>query len=335
MRSGSAIISIVAILPPVIVKANTTRDWPPCAHTAPAAPSMSAGRAAAARPENVPATARAPTTSLSAPICAAAASARSTMSGSSIASRASKSPSREAARKAATTSRCRETSGRIGSPGPACWIRRRARLASCRVAVGESSTIGAISSNGTANMSCSTNASRSAGVSVSSTTSKARPTESASTASCSGSVPGTSPATGWPAGGVSTAPVMDEPYYVGFKVNGQDIGLDPHGHNSGAVGYFHVGDIRGTLQALLEAGAEVDSDLKDVGGRRLIASVKDADGNLIGLLQDALRVGRAREQGGPGYPRPRWASPWAWSRRLGAIIPNGPCCVPRRIDEPH
>ena len=71
---------------------------------------------------------------------------------------------------------------------------------------------------------------------------------------------------------------------------GQDIGLDPHGHKSGAVGYYHVGyhvgDIKGTLQALLEAGVEVDQDLKDVGGGRLIASVKDAVGNLIGLLQD-------------------------------------------------
>ncbi|MGH3185464.1 MAG: VOC family protein [Streptosporangiaceae bacterium] len=86
---------------------------------------------------------------------------------------------------------------------------------------------------------------------------------------------------------LGAGPVMDTPYYVGFKVNGQDIGLDPHGHKSGAVGYFQVGDIKGALQALLEAGAEVDQDLKDVGGGRLIASVKDADGNLIGLLQDA------------------------------------------------
>jgi hypothetical protein len=38
-------------------------------------------------------------------------------------------------------------------------------------------------------MSCSTNASRSAGARVSRTTSSARPTESASSASCSGSVP--------------------------------------------------------------------------------------------------------------------------------------------------
>ncbi len=86
---------------------------------------------------------------------------------------------------------------------------------------------------------------------------------------------------------LGVAPVMDEPYYVGFNVNGQDIGLDPHGHKSGAVVYYHVGDIKGTLQALLEAGAEVDQDVKDVGGGRLIASVKDADGNLIGVLQDS------------------------------------------------
>jgi len=85
---------------------------------------------------------------------------------------------------------------------------------------------------------------------------------------------------------LGVAPVMDEPYYVGFNVNGQDIGLDPRGHKSGAVVYYHVADIKGTLQALLEAGAEVDQDVKDVGGERLIASVKDADGNLIGILQD-------------------------------------------------
>jgi hypothetical protein len=49
--------------------------------------------------------------------------------------------------------------------------------------------MGAISSKGTANRSWSTNASRSAGVRVSRTTSRASPTESASSARCSGSSP--------------------------------------------------------------------------------------------------------------------------------------------------
>ena len=83
-------------------------------------------------------------------------------------------------------------------------------------------------------------------------------------------------------------PYMDEAYYVGFRVGDQEIGLDPYGHNkgmTGPVGYFHVSDIKNSLQALLESGAQVQQGVKDVGGGKLIASVKDADNNIIGLLQ--------------------------------------------------
>jgi predicted enzyme related to lactoylglutathione lyase len=86
---------------------------------------------------------------------------------------------------------------------------------------------------------------------------------------------------------LGTAPVMDEPYYAQFQAGDQAIGLDPNGHRSGAVGYFHVGDIKAIVQALVQVGAEVDQDVKDVGGGKLVAAVKDADGNLIGLLQDS------------------------------------------------
>jgi len=79
--------------------------------------------------------------------------------------------------------------------------------------------------------------------------------------------------------------MMDEPYYVGYKVAGQDIGLDPSGHKKGLSGptaYWHIDDLHGKLAALLEAGATLVSDVQDVGGGRLIASVADPDGNLIG-----------------------------------------------------
>lgn len=84
-------------------------------------------------------------------------------------------------------------------------------------------------------------------------------------------------------------PYADEPYYVGFKAAGQDVGLDPNGHAKGMTGpvpYWHVTDLRERLAALLAAGAELLQDAQDVGGGRLIAFVKDADGNLVGLLQD-------------------------------------------------
>jgi predicted enzyme related to lactoylglutathione lyase len=85
-------------------------------------------------------------------------------------------------------------------------------------------------------------------------------------------------------------PYMDEAYYVGFNAEGQDIGLDPHGHSqgmTGPVGYWHVDDIKRSLKALLDADAEAQQEVKDVGGGKLIASVKDTDGNVIGLIQSA------------------------------------------------
>ena len=44
-------------------------------------------------------------------------------------------------------------------------------------------------------------------------------------------------------------------------------------------------DIKESLQLLLDAGAEAQQAINDVGGGKLIASVKDADGNIIGLIQ--------------------------------------------------
>ncbi len=81
-------------------------------------------------------------------------------------------------------------------------------------------------------------------------------------------------------------PYAETPYYVGFKVGNQDIGLDPNGHKEGMTVYYHVDDIRKSMQGLVETGAQVQQEIKDVGGGRLIAIAKDADGNLIGLLQD-------------------------------------------------
>ena len=82
-------------------------------------------------------------------------------------------------------------------------------------------------------------------------------------------------------------PIADSPYYVGFKIEGQDIGLDPNGHNNGMTGpiaYWHVDDIKASLQALLSAGATALQDIRNVGGGRLIATVTDPDGNVIGQI---------------------------------------------------
>jgi predicted enzyme related to lactoylglutathione lyase len=81
-------------------------------------------------------------------------------------------------------------------------------------------------------------------------------------------------------------PYADQPYYVGFKINDQDIGLVPNNPEGGVAAFYNVDDIKNSLQILLDAGALIIQDIKNVGEERLIASVKDKDGNIIGLVQN-------------------------------------------------
>jgi predicted enzyme related to lactoylglutathione lyase len=83
-------------------------------------------------------------------------------------------------------------------------------------------------------------------------------------------------------------PIMDEAYYVQFNAAGQEIGLDPNGHGKGMTGpvaYWHVPDIKASVEELVKAGASERQAVTDVGGGRLIATLTDADGNPIGLIQ--------------------------------------------------
>ncbi len=84
-------------------------------------------------------------------------------------------------------------------------------------------------------------------------------------------------------------PQHDAPYYVGFEAEGQHIGLVPGGGPQGMtspVAYWHVPDIEAKLAEVTAAGATVKEPAHDVGGGRLVATVTDPDGNVLGLLQD-------------------------------------------------
>jgi predicted enzyme related to lactoylglutathione lyase len=84
-------------------------------------------------------------------------------------------------------------------------------------------------------------------------------------------------------------PQSDTPYYVGFEAEGQQIGLVPNGGPQGMsspVAYWHVPDIEAKLGEVTAAGATIHEPTRDVGGGRLVATVTDPDGNVLGLLQD-------------------------------------------------
>ena len=81
-------------------------------------------------------------------------------------------------------------------------------------------------------------------------------------------------------------PYVDSPYCVGYKVGDQEVGLDPNS-KVGPIAYTDVKDIKSSLQAMVKVGAEIIQDVKDVGGGLLIAKLKDADGNVVGLRQQS------------------------------------------------
>lgn len=82
----------------------------------------------------------------------------------------------------------------------------------------------------------------------------------------------------------------DTEYYVGFESAGQQIGLLPGGAGdqdmTSPVAYWAVSDIEAKLADLTAAGATVKEPAHDVGGGRLVATVTDPDGNVLGLHQD-------------------------------------------------
>lgn len=83
-------------------------------------------------------------------------------------------------------------------------------------------------------------------------------------------------------------PHVDSPYYVGYSIDGSEIGLVPGGHDQGMTGpeaFYDVRDITDTLNALKAAGAVVVQEPRDVGAGLLVARARDTEGNIIGVKQ--------------------------------------------------
>jgi predicted enzyme related to lactoylglutathione lyase len=78
-------------------------------------------------------------------------------------------------------------------------------------------------------------------------------------------------------------PYVDGPYYVGYKLDNLEVGLDPQGQ--AVISYIDVTDIKKSLQTFVDAGAVIQQDIKEVGGGLLIAQIKDANDNILGLRQ--------------------------------------------------
>jgi predicted enzyme related to lactoylglutathione lyase len=86
-------------------------------------------------------------------------------------------------------------------------------------------------------------------------------------------------------------PYFDEPFYVGFDINGFELGLDPGNPNviSGnhTLSYWAVDDVDTTSNKLVDLGGTMVQPKTNVGGDIYVATVEDPFGNHIGMIQGA------------------------------------------------
>ncbi|NND72464.1 MAG: VOC family protein [Rhodothermales bacterium] len=102
-------------------------------------------------------------------------------------------------------------------------------------------------------------------------------------------VPDLDAAKQWYQDAFAIKPYFDQPFYVGFDVNGYELGLDPDTSiikpgQGGSVVYWKVNDIQSVYNHMLAIGAESLSPIENVGV--LAATVVDPFGNLIGLIEE-------------------------------------------------
>jgi predicted enzyme related to lactoylglutathione lyase len=79
------------------------------------------------------------------------------------------------------------------------------------------------------------------------------------------------------------SPHTDQPYYVGYNVNGFEVALAPGDVSGGPVAYADVEDLDATRATLLRAGATERSAPKQIAPEARVCVLADGDGNSIGL----------------------------------------------------
>ena len=83
------------------------------------------------------------------------------------------------------------------------------------------------------------------------------------------------------------------PYYVGFTVAGDELGLHPVGDDPRRPGtweqtaYWTVADIEKAVAHFVDRGAKVYHEITDVGDGIKIASVLDPFGNVFGFIENS------------------------------------------------
>ena len=95
----------------------------------------------------------------------------------------------------------------------------------------------------------------------------------------------------WYTEALGLPPYFDEPFYVGFDINGFELGLDPNpstfSTGNQTVSYWSVEDTAAASDKLVKLGGKLIQGRTNVGGPIHIAIVEDPFGNEMGLIEGA------------------------------------------------
>jgi len=87
---------------------------------------------------------------------------------------------------------------------------------------------------------------------------------------------------------IGKEPYFDEVFYVGFDINGFELGLDPDMSNTQkgnhSTAYWTVDDIQAAVEKAVSIGATIIDPAHNVGGTIEVAIVEDPFGNHIGFI---------------------------------------------------
>ena len=84
-------------------------------------------------------------------------------------------------------------------------------------------------------------------------------------------------------------PYFDQPYYVGFTIDGDELGLDPNAAKEGLIfpiAYWNVKDTKEAAKRLIASGATTFTPIKDVGEGMMMGTFKDPNGNIFGIIDN-------------------------------------------------
>jgi predicted enzyme related to lactoylglutathione lyase len=103
--------------------------------------------------------------------------------------------------------------------------------------------------------------------------------------------PDLSRARDWYAAVLGFAPYFDEPFYVGFNVEGFELGIVPDSgagtaRSESGVAYWAVANADAAWKRLIAMGATPFEEVQDVGEGIRIGAVHDPFGNVLGIIEN-------------------------------------------------